>query len=79
VDTEHIYKKKLNNVWWNGNKVISLTRTIKTNSVMKTFRVIYLPHGREDKEWIDVQGTDKNEVMRNFTYGLLIEIREQND
>ena len=46
---------------------------------MKTFRVVYLPHGREDKEWIDVQGTDKNEVMRNFTYGILIEIRENED
>jgi hypothetical protein len=44
---------------------------------MKTFRVIYLPHGREDKEWIDVQGTDKNEVMRNFNGGIIISIREE--
>jgi hypothetical protein len=44
---------------------------------MKTFRVIYLPHHREDKEWIDVQGTDKNEVMRNFNGGLIISIEEQ--
>lgn len=56
--------------------IVIITNTL---NIMKTFRVIYLPHGREDKEWIDVQGTDKNEVMRNFTYGILIEIREQND
>jgi hypothetical protein len=46
---------------------------------MKTFRVVYLPHGRDDKEWIDVQGTDKNQVIRDFSYGILIEIREQDE
>ncbi|MDI3349641.1 hypothetical protein [Mycoplasmopsis arginini] len=61
--------------------VVTLVKNVltKNNKIMKTFRVVYLPHGREDKEWIDVQGTDKNEVMRNFTYGILIEIREKDD
>ena len=43
---------------------------------MKTFRVIYLPHGREDKEWIDVQANSKEEAMNNFKGGLIIQVRE---
>ena len=43
---------------------------------MKTFRVIYLPHGREDKEWIDVQTNSKEEAINNFKGGMIIQIRE---
>ena len=30
---------------------------------MKTFRVIYLPHGREDKEWMDVEAVSKEAAI----------------
>jgi hypothetical protein len=43
---------------------------------MKTFRIIYLPHGREDKEWIDVQANSKKEAMNNFKGGMIIQVRE---
>lgn len=43
---------------------------------MKTFRITYLPHGREDKEWIDVQANSKQEAMDNFKGGPLLAIRE---
>lgn len=43
---------------------------------MKTFKVIYVPHGREDKEWMDVEAHSKEEVMNNFKAGMIIQIRE---
>jgi hypothetical protein len=43
---------------------------------MKTFRVIYLPYGREDKEWIDVTANTEQEAINNFNYGVLLSIRE---
>ena len=43
---------------------------------MKTFRVIYLPHGREDKEWMDVEAESKEAAMSNFKAGMIIQIRE---
>jgi hypothetical protein len=46
---------------------------------MKTFRIIYLPHGREDKEWIDVQATSIQDAMNNFKGGPILDVREEND
>lgn len=43
---------------------------------MKTYKVIYLPYGREDKEWIDVQASSREELAANFTAGLIIKIEE---
>lgn len=43
---------------------------------MKTFRIIYLPHGREDKEWVDVEANSKEEAINNFKAGMIIQIRE---
>ena len=43
---------------------------------MKTFRVVFLPHGREDKEWMDVQSTSIEQAKTDFKAGLLISIRE---
>ena len=43
---------------------------------MKTFRIIYLPFGREDKEWIDVEAESKEAAMNNFKAGMIIQIRE---
>lgn len=42
---------------------------------MKTYRIIYLPHGREDKEWIDVEANSEEEAMSNFKAGMIIQIR----
>jgi hypothetical protein len=44
---------------------------------MKTFRIIYLPHGREDKEWMDVQAKTKAEAMSNFKAGMILQVREE--
>jgi len=46
---------------------------------MKKFRVIYLPFGREDKEWMYVNATSKEEAMKNFIAGSIIRIEEEND
>ena len=43
---------------------------------MKTFRIIYLPFGREDKEWVDVEAESKESAMSNFKAGMIIQIRE---
>jgi hypothetical protein len=43
---------------------------------MKTYRVIYLPHGREDKEWIDVEAVSIKELKESFKGGPIIDIRE---
>jgi hypothetical protein len=45
---------------------------------MKTYRVIYLPHGREDKEWMDVQASNPEEILKTFKSGVIIDIREDN-
>lgn len=44
---------------------------------MKTFIVTYVPHGREDKEWIAVEAVSKEEAVKNFIAGILISIREE--
>jgi hypothetical protein len=49
---------------------------------MKTFRVTYVPLGREDKEWIDVEASSQQEAVKNFKFGILVSIRlkeEDND
>lgn len=43
---------------------------------MKTYTIIYVPFGREDKEWIDVQANSKEEAMNNFKGGMIIQVRE---
>jgi hypothetical protein len=43
---------------------------------MKTYTVIYLPHGREDKEWIDVQASSPEEILKTFKGGPIVDIRE---
>lgn len=45
---------------------------------MKTFKVIYLPHGREDKEWMNVNSTSLQSVQDNFQAGMIISIEEVN-
>jgi hypothetical protein len=42
---------------------------------MKTFTIMYLPHGKEAKEWIDVEANSKEEAMSNFKGGMIIQIR----
>jgi hypothetical protein len=44
---------------------------------MKKYRVIYLPHGKEDKEWIYVTADSKQEAIKNFTYGIVIKVEEE--
>jgi len=43
---------------------------------MKKFRVVFLPHGREDKEWMDVDAISAEEAQTNFKAGLVISVRE---
>ena len=43
---------------------------------MKTYRVIYVPPFREDKEWIDVQASSIKEVQQKFAGMSVIDIRE---
>ena len=45
---------------------------------MKTYTVIYLPHGREDKEWINVQANSPQEILKTFKGGPIIDIKEDN-
>jgi hypothetical protein len=42
---------------------------------MKQFTIIYLPYGKEDKEWINVEANTKEEAMNNFKGGIIIQIR----
>lgn len=44
---------------------------------MKLFRVIFIPYGREDKEWMHVRATSKEEAMKNFIAGSIIRIEEE--
>ena len=44
---------------------------------MKNFKVIYLPYGREDKEWMYVQATSAQEAAYNFKAGIVIRIEEE--
>lgn len=44
---------------------------------MKNFKVIYLPYGREDKEWMYVQAKSSQEAAANFKAGIVIRIEEE--
>lgn len=44
---------------------------------MKTFRIVYLPHHREDKEWIDVQSVSERMARQTFQGGPIISIKER--
>lgn len=46
---------------------------------MKKFRVIFIPFGREDKEWMYVNASSKEEAMRNFIAGSIIRIEEEDE
>ena len=41
---------------------------------MKTFTIIYVPFGREDKEWIEVQANSREEAINNFRGGMIIRV-----
>lgn len=41
---------------------------------MKQFTIIYLPYGKEDKEWINVEANTKEEAINNFKGGIIIQI-----
>ena len=43
---------------------------------MKQFTVIYLPFGREDKEWVKVEAGSKEELKTNFKAGIILKIEE---
>ncbi len=43
---------------------------------MKRFRVVYLPYGREDKEWMYVTATSKEEAIKNFIAGIIISVED---
>lgn len=43
---------------------------------MKKFKVIYLPHGREDKEWMNVDSTSTEQLKIDFKAGVIIDIKE---
>ncbi len=44
---------------------------------MGTFRIIYLPHNREDKEWTDVEAVNKEAAIQQFKGGMIISVREE--
>lgn len=46
---------------------------------MKLFKVIFIPFGREDKEWMHVRANSKEEAMKNFIAGSIIRIEEEDD
>ena len=46
---------------------------------MKKFRVIYLPHGREDKEWMYFTATSEADVIKRFASGIILRIEEEED
>jgi len=41
---------------------------------MKEYRVTYLPHMREDKEWIDVTAKNEEDLVLNFKAGTILNI-----
>lgn len=43
---------------------------------MKTYRVIYVPPFREDKEWMDVQASSIQEVKEKCKNVLIVRIEE---
>ena len=47
---------------------------MQLNNNMKQFTVIYLPHGREDKEWMVVDSNSKKDLINEFKSGIIINI-----
>ena len=43
---------------------------------MKYFRVTFIPHHREDKEWIMFQASSLDQLKKDFKGGLLIDVKE---
>ena len=43
---------------------------------MKYFRVIYIPQGKKDKEWMVWQAANTNELKKFFNAGFLISLKE---
>jgi len=41
---------------------------------MKQFTVTYLPHGREDKEWMHVDSNSEKDLINEFKSGIIINI-----
>ena len=41
---------------------------------MKEYKVVFLPYGREDKEWMYVNAKSKKDLIKNFKSGIIIYI-----
>jgi hypothetical protein len=41
---------------------------------MKEYTVTYLPHMREDKEWINVNAKSEEDLVLNFKAGVILNI-----
>jgi hypothetical protein len=41
---------------------------------MKDYIVTYLPHMREDKEWISVSANNEEDLVLNFKAGIILNI-----
>lgn len=48
----------------------------KQMAKLKSYTVIYLPHGREDKEWLEVEASSTHQIKKEFKSGLIISIDE---
>lgn len=46
---------------------------------MKRFRVVYLPHGKEDKEWTFVGAKSRESLHESFKMGTIISIEDAPD
>jgi hypothetical protein len=42
---------------------------------MKEFTVVYLPYGREDKEWMNVSAKSEKDLIKNFKPGVILDIK----
>ncbi len=42
---------------------------------MKEYTVIYLPYGRENKEWININANSKKDLIKNFKSGIILNIK----
>jgi hypothetical protein len=44
---------------------------------MKRFRVIYIPTGKEDKEWTFVGSKSADRILETFKMGVIVSIVEE--
>jgi hypothetical protein len=44
---------------------------------MKRFRVVYVPKGKEDKEWTFVGAKSADRVLETFNMGIIVSIVEE--